>query len=77
MQQDVTALDIRNIIIRPELEDLFKKETGYSYPLNLSEEDSERLNHEIIKKSIKFCNKVRSKNITLLYDPELFTEEVK
>lgn len=77
LQQDVTALDIRNIIIRPELEDLFKKETGYSYPLNLSEEDSERLNHEIIKKSIKFCNKVRSKNITLLYDPELFTEEVK
>ena len=29
---------------------------------------------EIIKKSIKFCNKVRSMDIKLLYDPLLLTK---
>lgn len=75
LQQSAAVLDIRNIQIRPELEEVFKTETGYSYPLQVTDDMmSETGNEEIIKKSIKFCNKVRSMNIKLLYDPLLLTK---
>lgn len=75
LQQSVTVLDIRNIQIRPELEKIFEKETGYSYPLQITDDMmTADGNEEIIKKSIKFCNKVRSMDIKLLYDPLLLTK---
>jgi len=69
LTRDADALDIRNIAIRPEYAKLFKEQTGFSYPL--SEKDAKSVsNEEIIKKSLKFCNKLKSKGITLLYDPQ-------
>jgi len=76
LQQSVSVLDIRNIQIRPEYEDLFKETTGYSYPIKLSDEMlGEEKNHEFIKKSIIFCNKLKNKGINLLYDPEFCAAE--
>lgn len=72
LQQSVSALDIRNIVIRPEYEGIFKDATGYSYPIKISEDMFlEEKNHEFIKKSIIFCNKLKNKGINLLYDPQL------
>ena len=70
IQQDVDVLDIRNIVIRRSYENLFKRETGYSYPLNASV-IAKMSDSEAIKKSIAFCNKARSRNINFLYDPEM------
>ncbi len=72
LQQDVDAVDLRNMEIRKELVGLFEKTTGYSYPVSeelrtkmLSDEETEKIR----KKSLDFCNKVRKKNIGILYDP--------
>lgn len=70
LTQQCDALDIRNMIIAPKLVDIFKKETGFSYPLD-SEACVNMKNEEIITKSLKFCNKVRGLGVKLLYDPEI------
>lgn len=76
LQQSASVLDIRNMQIRPELEEVFEAETGYKFPLKVTEDMmTEDGNEEIIKKSIKFCNKVRNMDISLLYDPILHAKE--
>lgn len=72
LQQDVDAVDFRNMTVRKELISLFEETTGVPYPVPekyrmqlLSEEDTEKIR----KKSLDFCNKVRKKNIGILYDP--------
>ncbi|MDE6531616.1 MAG: glycosyltransferase [Lachnospiraceae bacterium] len=72
LQQDVDAVDLRNMTVRKDLISLFEKTTGFSYPVPekyrmqmLSEEEMEKIR----KKSLDFCNKVRKKNIGILYDP--------
>ena len=51
--------------------DNFVKTTGYSYPFIRKEEWSDEEIGKIRKKSISFCNKLRAKNIAILYDPML------
>ncbi len=58
--------------VRKDLIRLFEETTGYPYPVpekcrmqTLSEEEAENIR----KKSLDFCNKVRKKNIGILYDP--------
>lgn len=72
LQQDVDAVDLRNMTVREDLTGLFEEITGLSYPVSekyrtqpLSEEELENIR----KKSLDFCNKVRKKNIGILYDP--------
>ena len=74
LQQDVDAVDLRNMIVRDDLISLFQKTTGYAYPVpeeirqkKLSAEEEEKIR----KKSLDFCNKVRSKSIGILYEPDL------
>ncbi|HPF29939.1 MAG TPA: glycosyltransferase [Lachnospiraceae bacterium] len=71
LQQGVDAIDIRNMKIREDLIPLFEKTTGYSYPFIRKEEWSDEEIGKIRKKSISFCNKLRAKNIAILYDPML------
>lgn len=72
LQQDVDAVDFRNMAVREDLVGLFEETTGCHYPVSggsggqtLSEEEVENIR----KKSLIFCNKVRKKNIGILYDP--------
>lgn len=72
LQQDVDAVDLRNMTVREDLISLFEETTGCHYPVSgengmqtLSEEEAENIR----KKSLIFCNKVRKKNIGILYDP--------
>lgn len=72
LQQDVDAVDLRNMTVRQDLIGLFEEVTGCHYPLpeeyrmqKFSEEETENIR----KKSLEFCNKVRKKNIGILYDP--------
>ena len=72
LQQDVDAVDLRNMMVRKDLISLFEKTTGFPYPVPekyrmqmLPEEEMEKIR----KKSLDFCNKVRKKNIGILYDP--------
>ena len=74
LQQDVDAVDLRNMIVRDDLISLFRKTTGYAYPVpeeirqkKFSAEEEEKIR----KKSLDFCNKVRSKSIGILYEPDL------
>lgn len=74
LQQDACAVDLRNMIVRKDLIKLFEKTTGYTYPVpgeirkkQLSDEEEEKIR----KKSIDFCNKVRGKSISILYNPDL------
>lgn len=72
LQQDVDAVDLRNMTVRKDLISLFEETTGLPYPVPekyrmqmLTEEEIENIR----KKSLSFCNKVRKKNIGILYDP--------
>lgn len=72
LQQDVDAVDLRNMTLRDDLIGLFEKTTGFPYPVPekyrtqaLSKDEEENIR----KKSLEFCNKVRKKNIGILYDP--------
>ena len=69
LKHEADILDIRNMIIRPGYENVFKEETGYDYPL--SDDIRTSSNDEmIIKRSEKLCNKLRRKGVILLYDPQ-------
>lgn len=72
LQQQIKYGDIRCMEVRPELRDLFQEVTGYSYPLADEEREAfkdEEKNTQIVKKSIKFCNKLKEMGITIVYDP--------
>lgn len=74
LQQEVPAVDIRNIQVREDLIPLFEKEVGISYHRRkeiLSGIKSKKELEKIRKKSLIFCNKVRKQNIVVLYDPQL------
>lgn len=74
LQQDVEAVDIRNMVIRKDLIHTFEKITGYSYPMDpelCTEKLSENELDKIRKKSLEFCNKVRNQSIGIMYDPVL------
>lgn len=67
LQQDVEALDIRNIEVREELFELFKE----TLKLFGIEEVSNRIEEEkILKASLEFSRQVREKGFLLLFDPE-------
>lgn len=73
LQQNTDAVDLRNITVREDLKKLFEDTTGICYPVpekystqTLSEEEAVNIR----KKSLEFCNKVRKKNIGILYDPQ-------
>lgn len=74
LQQDVGAVDIRNVLVRDDLIHLFEKSTGLSYPID---ESKIKLNNEsekqefFVKKSISFCNKLKKQGIIVTYDPML------
>lgn len=73
LQQQVAAVDARNMIVRDDLIPLFEKHFGISYEereetwKTLTSEEKEKIR----KKSLQFCNKMKSKNIGVLYDPML------
>lgn len=74
IQQQVQAVDVRNMKIRGDLKSLFEKTFGFEYKdidKNISENTSKDKNQELMKKSLIFCNKVRNKGISILYDPNL------
>lgn len=73
LQQNVDAVDIRNIEIREDLIPVFEDVTGINYDNRTSILDKMQQNGEtekIKKKSLDFCNKVKQRNIGILYDPE-------
>ena len=68
LQRCADALDIRNIIVRREYRDLFKKATGIEYDKrNEVSLDDEKA----VKLSLEFCNRLRRQGVILLYDPEI------
>lgn len=74
LQQDVAAVDIRNVVVREDLIPLFQKSTGLSYPVleqDLKERYTEQEQEFFLKKSISFCNKLKKQGITVTYDPML------
>ena len=74
LMQDAEAVDIRNILIRPTHEQLFKKTTGLSYPIS-DKQRADISDEEFIQKSLLFCNKLRRLGITILYDPMMRAED--
>ncbi len=74
LKHEADVLDIRNMVIRPEYEELFKQETGYSYPLDEDVRTSAK-DGEMVRKSIAFCNKLKQKGIELMYDPQFDCRE--
>lgn len=80
LQQEVPAADIRNMMVREDLIDLFEKSTGMKYPVSaeiaqktLSREEEEKIK----RKSINFCNKAKKKNIVIVYEPQLKGNEIE
>lgn len=73
LQRCADALDIRNIQVRKEYRDMFKKATGIEYEkrneLNLEDEKA-------VKLSLELCNRLRRQGVILLYDPEMRNDEV-
>ena len=68
LQRCADALDIRNIRVRKEYRDLFRKATGIEYDKrNEVSLDDEKA----IKLSLEFCNRLRRQGVILLYDPEI------
>ncbi|MCQ2521206.1 MAG: glycosyltransferase [Lachnospiraceae bacterium] len=72
LQQRIGCGDIRCMELREDLIPLFEKITGTSYPL--SEEEmaytgKPEKEEVFIKKSIKFCNKLREMGVEIIYDP--------
>ena len=70
LTQDVDVLDIRNIVIKKQYVKIFEEETGLNYPI-VKSEINKLSNEEIISKSIRFCNRIRKKNMALCYDPQM------
>lgn len=68
--QEAEAVDIRTIRIRKELIPIFEKSTGISYDKDGLKKLALLDNDEIKKKSLVFCNKLKNKGITVLYDPQ-------
>ncbi|MBR1472180.1 MAG: glycosyltransferase [Lachnospiraceae bacterium] len=64
LQQSARAVDIRNLRLREDLIPLFEKTTGYDWPF-AGDADPEKIRNC----SLRFCNKLREKGITILYDP--------
>ncbi|MBO6259881.1 MAG: glycosyltransferase [Lachnospiraceae bacterium] len=66
LQRCADVLDIRNIQVRKEYRDLFKKATGIEYEkrgeVTLDDEKA-------VKLSMEFCNRLRRQGVILLYDP--------
>ena len=60
LQQEVPAADVRNMKVRPELQELFDAIVG----------DVKSLNREqAIKKSLLFCDKIRDEGYIIVYNP--------
>ena len=74
LKHEADVLDIRNMVIRPGYEELFKQETGYNYPLDEEIRTSTK-DGEMVRKSIAFCNKLKQKGIELMYDPQFDCRE--
>ena len=73
LQQEVYAVDIRNMEIREDLKELFWKTTGISYDGKeavLDKMGGKEKEELLRKKSLDFCNKVRKQGICVLYDPK-------
>ena len=62
LQQEVSCGDVRNMIVRPELQDTFDRMVG----------DPEKLNaKEAVEKSILFCEKIRKMGYGIVYEPSM------
>lgn len=73
LQQKVVLADLRTMTIREDLQKLFTEITGYSYPLSGDDKmptEDDKKEAEILEKSKKFCNKLKSLGIEILYDPD-------
>ena len=71
LRQNAYAVDIRNIVVRKELQALFKETTGYSY---ISKQGEQRFDAGILPKdadfvglSVKFAKKIKAAGYTLIY----------
>lgn len=72
LQQNVSCVDVRNIVIRDDLKGLFKEVTGYEYPVT-KQSAKEKFDDDkyFLEKSVIFCNKLKLKGIEIMYDPQL------
>lgn len=79
LQQDAYAVDIRNMVLRPELWEVYKQVVGYSYeetqikgrfhlPQSVTKEWTEE---EYVNISLKLAEQLHQKGYRILWDPKI------